>query len=65
MATPGKLKSIRLATVTASDAAGLAAAVNAWIDNNAGQRSFVQVDYWADVALPVGTQFTAFITYTE
>lgn len=55
-----KVNALKVESFTDPDPTVLAAAITAWTTANGAQRTFVQIDYVAD-----GTNFTAFLTYTE
>jgi len=57
---PRLLGVVRVHAVVAAGAVALATAVETWLAANAGQRTFVQLDYLTD-----HTEYLAFITYTE
>ena len=54
------LKNIRTHLIAEAVAADLVDAVNDWIDANAGERTFINIQYQWD-----GATYTAMIVYTE
>lgn len=57
---PRFLNALIVVSFNNATASGLTSDIAAWIDANANQRTFVQIDY-----LHSGTNFVAFLTYTE